>query len=195
VPARNVRRSIIRPVRERSASPERGNAGRGATGSPGRRAWGRGGIDATENDWGTTTHERYSTIHLVSADRHLTLQMTSRVSESEHIATHGTVDGSRDGIAQVFWTSDSMDPLTLGPCCSKTSSKSALSVVPRHIPGTSTVTSVRSIQSVLAQPKPPRTNPVAKSTRATVLISSSRRRARGRGWIDALKRDWVTATK
>src|SRR5215475_9248501 len=47
------------------------------------------------------------------------------------------------------------NPLTVDPCCSNSNRKSAPdppTVCPSHVPVTSTVTSVRSIQSCCAQP-------------------------------------------
>jgi hypothetical protein len=68
------------------------------------------------------------------------------------------------------------DPLTFEPSCSKSNRRVKLwfpcPAEPYQAPVTSTVTSVRSIQSVLAQPEPPKTKAVATSTRTMVLISS-----------------------
>src|SRR5215471_14503814 len=73
-----------------------------------------------------------------------------------------------------------MNPLTVDPCCSS-SNKScwlfATEVVVSHVPVTSTVTSVRSIQSFCAQPIKD-TSEIPRSTRAIRLIPSARRRVR-----------------
>src|SRR5262245_61657255 len=58
------------------------------------------------------------------------------------------------------------------------------SCFPSHTPVTSTVTSVRSIQSCFAQPESI-ASVAAMRTTARDFIPSPRRRGRGRGWIDA----------
>jgi hypothetical protein len=82
-------------------------------------------------------------------------------------------------------------PLTFGPCCYNSSLASpplpvlSCDMAPRQTPDTSTVTSVRSIQSVLAQPIPTR-SVAAMRTTAKVFIHY-RGGALGRG-VESMRR-------
>jgi hypothetical protein len=94
-----------------------------------------------------------------------------------------------------------MGPLTVDPCCSSSRNESPPAPIgptsdppmpPYQVPVTSTVTSVRSIQSVDAQPEPiPST--VTKSNPATVFMSSASRRTRLGGRIDTPEGEWPSA--
>src|SRR6266436_3697354 len=79
-----------------------------------------------------------------------------------------------------------MAPVTFCPSCTRLSSHTA--EVDCQVPDTSTVTSVRSIQSFCAQPALVASN-VAKTSPARVFIASPSWRSRARGWIDASERE------
>src|SRR5262252_4460843 len=113
---------------------------------------GRGWINASEKDSAPSEHCPYLAVHLVSDDRHFHFQAS--LTDVEHITGDGTFHRSGRILTHPRNPLELHGPLTTDPCCANSNLQDIPPEepeIPCHVPVTSTVTSVRSIQSCLAQ--------------------------------------------
>ena len=118
------------------------------------------GREASERDR-PCARDRHYAGHLVSTDRELPFDGASAILESELVPATVPLIGPVSGpVSDVAWVVDERSvPVTFGPSCLSSRNISegrpncGPSGRPDHVPVTSTVTSVRSIQSLLAHPR------------------------------------------